>query len=111
VCQTGTPAPIRLPTRRAAGIQGLLDLRTALATVPAVRDALAAANSALLCSIRDSVCSSPALAALALRIDGMLDEEVCQGKAAFLHMTQQIFAVRSGVDGFLDVGAPRLQRL
>ena len=73
--------------------------------VPALRAALSAASSSLLISIRDVVCAVPALQTLAVRIDQLLDDEVCSGKAAFIAVTQQVFAIRTGVDGFLDVGA------
>ena len=89
----------------ASTVQALLDLRSTLSLVPAVRGALAAVSSPLLSSIRDTVCSVPALSALAARIEELLDEEVCSGKAAFIQTTQQVFAIRTGVDGFLDVGA------
>jgi DNA mismatch repair protein MSH4 len=80
--------------------------------VPAVRAALSSASSPLLASIRDVVCAVPALGALAVRIDQLLDDEVCSGKAAFIAVTQQVFAIRTGVDGFLDVGkAVRFRRL
>ena len=88
-----------------AAIQALLDLRTTLAVVPALRTALSPASSSLLVSIRDVVCSVPALQTLAERIDQLLDDEVCSGKAAFIAVTQRVFAIRTGVDGFLDVGA------
>lgn len=88
-----------------AAIQALLDLRSALTVVPALRSALSSASSPLLASIRDVVCSVPALQTLATRIEQLLDDEVCSGKAAFIAVTQQIFAIRIGSDGFLDVGA------
>lgn len=88
-----------------AAIQALLDLRSTLAVVPALRAALSPASSSLLASIRDVVCAVPALPALATRIDRLLDDDVCSGKAAFIAVTQQVFAIRTGVDGFLDVGA------
>ena len=87
-----------------AAIQALLDLRSALAVVPALRASLSSAASPLLSSIRDVVCAVPALHALAVRIEQLLDDEVCSGKAAFITVTQQVFAIRAGVDGFLDVG-------
>ena len=103
----------------------MLDLRSTLALAPSVRDALASATSTLLCSIRDTVCAVPALHALATRIEQVLDDEVCSGRAPFIQTTQQarvgrahisreaahgcprlqVFAIRAGVDGFLDVGA------
>ena len=87
-----------------AAIQALLDLRSALAVVPGLRASLSSASSPLLASIRDVVCAVPALHALAARIEQLLDDEVCTGKAAFITVTQQVFAIRAGVDGFLDVG-------
>ena len=75
--------------------------------VPALRGALSGASSSLLTSIRDVVCAVPALQSLAARIDQLLDDEVCSGKAAFIAVTQQVFALRTGVDGFLDVGEHR----
>jgi DNA mismatch repair protein MSH4 len=80
-----------------------------LAVVPALRTALSSASSSLLASIRDVVCAVPALQTLTVRIDQLLDDEVCSGKAAFIAVTQQVFAIRTGVDGFLDVGAQTLR--
>ncbi len=74
----------------AATVHALLDLRSALTLVPAVREVLGEATSALLRSIRDAVCSVPALQALSARIEELLDEEVCSGKAAFIQTTQQV---------------------
>lgn len=91
-----------------AVLQALLDLRNTLAVVPALRAALSSASSSLLVSIRDVVCAVPALQTLTVRIDQLLDDEVCSGKAAFIAVTQQVFAIRTGVDGFLDVGAQTL---
>lgn len=69
-----------------------------------LRTALSSASTSLLTSIRDVVCAVPALHSLDVRIDQLLDDEVCSGKAAFITLTQQVFAIRAGVDGFLDVG-------
>lgn len=40
---------------------------------------------------------------LELRIEEVINEDVAHSKALFVSRTQQCFAVKSGIDGYLDV--------
>lgn len=87
-------------------IRSILELRTALRLIPAMAAALAPAQCAVLRSIHSNVCQAPGIPALSSRIDALLDDDVCGGRAAFAAKARQVFAVRGGADCYLDMGAP-----
>ena len=93
----GDPTP-----RIAAALEALLQLRTALVAVPALRDSLHSAQSGLLAGLRDGPLAHPALGEALAVLDGVLDEEVVAGRSAFLRRTAQLYAVRRGRDSMLD---------
>lgn len=48
-------------------------------------------------------CGHPTFARMAGTVSQVLDEDAHSGRAAFVNRTQQCFAVRSGLDSFLDL--------
>ena len=48
-------------------------------------------------------CAHPTFAEMAGTVSQVLDEDAHTGRAAFVSRTQQCFAVRSGLDSFLDL--------
>lgn len=48
-------------------------------------------------------CSHPVFAELLTSISAVLDDDAQSSKAAFVNRTQQCFAVKAGVDSFLDL--------
>lgn len=55
--------------------------------------------------------SNPVFAELLQVIDAALDSDVSSSKAAFVNRTQQCFAVKSGVDSFLDLARSSFCRI
>ncbi len=55
--------------------------------------------------------SHPVFADLLQVIDAALDSDVSSSKAAFVNRTQQCFAVKSGVDSFLDLARTSFCRI
>ncbi|GAB4817899.1 hypothetical protein N2152v2_004945 [Parachlorella kessleri] len=58
-----------------------------------------------------STCSYSSFADLLQLLDEVLEQDVQSAKNAFLNRTQQCFAVKGGVDGFLDVARHNFCRL
>ncbi len=83
-------------------IVALLELRSLLRLVPTLGTALSSGSSALLRSMRD-VCASPSLSFLDDKIGALLEDDPVAGKAPFVTKTNCVFAVKTGVCGFLDV--------
>ena len=90
------------PGRVAARIRTLLDTRRALEEVPKLGDALKNANAGLLREIGE-VLRDPFFAGFLTRIDGVFESDVVDGRSSFSAKTRQVFAVKSGVDAFLDI--------
>lgn len=80
----------------------LLAIREGLLALPPLADALSSSNDPFLLSFLEAV-SSPVLRELDDAICGVLDDGVLSGKARFVKWCAAAFAVRSGVDTFLDV--------
>ena len=90
------------PGRVAARIRTLLDTRRALEEVPKLGDALKNTNAGLLREIGE-VLRDPFFAGFLHRIDGVFEPDVVDGRSSFSAKTRQVFAVKSGVDAFLDI--------
>ncbi|KAL4430860.1 hypothetical protein ABPG75_006116 [Micractinium tetrahymenae] len=89
--------------RRIAGmIQSFILLHEALAVLPSLAAALAGARCELLRAVA-AAAGHAAFAELAAELEAVLEEDVASAKNTFLNRTQQCFAVKKGVDGFLDV--------
>ncbi|XP_057853296.2 DNA mismatch repair protein MSH4 isoform X2 [Cryptomeria japonica] len=71
-------------------------LKEALEALPLLSEVLKNAKSFLLCKIHKSICENET-------IEEVIDADVCHARAPFVMRTQQCFAVKSGLDGFLDV--------
>ena len=95
--------------RAAARLKTLLDMRETLAIVPRVGARLHAARSPLLREIGD-VFGAPFHRAFLRAVDDALEPDVVDGKSTFARRTRQAFAVRSGVDAFLDLARERFTR-
>jgi len=70
--------------------------------VPKLGDALKNANAGLLREIGE-VLRDPFFAGFLTRIDGVFESDVVDGRSSFSAKTRQVFAVKSGVDAFLDI--------
>eukprot|EP00898_Chlorokybus_atmophyticus_P008950 jgi/Chlat1/9056/Chrsp94S08358 len=84
-------------------VAGVIELKQTLELVPAAAQALESCQSITLENIRTNVFVHPGLEALKSSIEKVIDEDIIHSKAAFVTRTQQCFAVKAGVDGFLDV--------
>ncbi|EIE21559.1 hypothetical protein COCSUDRAFT_17595 [Coccomyxa subellipsoidea C-169] len=104
-------APGKDPVQRIASlVQSVILLREALTALPSLADALEPAKSELLKAVRANA-SHPVFAELLQVIDAALDSDVSSSKAAFVNRTQQCFAVKSGVDSFLDLARTSFCRI
>ena len=70
--------------------------------MPKLGDALKTANAGLLREIGE-VLRDPFFAGFLTRIDGVFESDVVDGRSSFSAKTRQVFAVKSGVDAFLDI--------
>ena len=70
--------------------------------MPKLGDALKNANAGLLREIGE-VLRDPFFAGFLTRIDGVFESDVVDGRSSFSAKTRQVFAVKSGVDAFLDI--------
>ncbi|CAA7403609.1 unnamed protein product [Spirodela intermedia] len=84
-------------------ISNIIVLKTALDALPFLSKVLKDAKSFLLCNIYKSVCVNEKYARIRKRIGEIIDEDVLHTRAPFIASTQQCFAVKSGIDGLLDV--------
>ncbi|GLJ30559.1 hypothetical protein SUGI_0605080 [Cryptomeria japonica] len=78
-------------------------LKEALEALPLLSEVLKNAKSFLLCKIHKSICENETYGLIKTRIEEVIDADVCHARAPFVMRTQQCFAVKSGLDGFLDV--------
>jgi DNA mismatch repair protein MSH4 len=90
------------PRRVAAAVGAVLSLRELLRSLPPLAEALGGARAELLAALR-AAAGAGAFAALAARLDALLDDEALPARGAFLNRTQQCFALRAGLDPLLDV--------
>ncbi|XP_030513329.1 DNA mismatch repair protein MSH4 isoform X3 [Rhodamnia argentea] len=84
-------------------ISSIILLKTALDALPLLSTVLKEANSSLLVNIHKSVCENQNYAAIRKRIGEVIDEDVLHARVPFVARTQQCFAVKTGIDGLLDI--------
>ncbi|KAI3787643.1 hypothetical protein L1987_42251 [Smallanthus sonchifolius] len=84
-------------------ISSIIVLKTALDVLPLLSKVLKDANSFLLGNIYKSVCENDKYASIRKRIGDVIDEDVLHARVPFVARTQQCFAVKAGIDGFLDI--------
>lgn len=84
-------------------IANIIILKTALDALPFLSKVLKDANSFLLANIYKSVCANDKYASIRKRIGEVIDEDVVHARVPFVARTQQCFAVKAGIDGFLDI--------
>ncbi|KAL7608902.1 hypothetical protein Lser_V15G09656 [Lactuca serriola] len=84
-------------------IGNIIILKTALDALPFLSKVLKDANSFLLANIYKSVCANEKYACMRKRIGEVIDEDVVDARVPFVARTQQCFAVKAGIDGFLDI--------
>ncbi|XP_059644121.1 DNA mismatch repair protein MSH4 [Cornus florida] len=84
-------------------ISSIILLKTALEALPLVSKVLKDAKTFLLGNIYKSVCESEKYASIRKRIGEVIDEDVLHARVPFVARTQQCFAVKAGIDGFLDI--------
>ncbi|KAM6557226.1 hypothetical protein CsatB_004245 [Cannabis sativa] len=84
-------------------ISSVILLKTALDALPLLSKVLKDAKSFLLANIYKSVCENEKYALIRKRIGEVIDEDVLHARVPFVARTQQCFAVKAGIDGFLDI--------
>ncbi|KAL6556890.1 MutS protein msh4 [Orobanche hederae] len=84
-------------------ISSIVLLKTALDALPLLSKALKDANCFLLKKIYKSICENEKFASMRKRIGEVMDEDVFHTRVPFVARTQQCFAVKAGLDGFLDI--------
>ncbi|KAD5316754.1 hypothetical protein E3N88_16700 [Mikania micrantha] len=84
-------------------ISSIIVLKTALDALPLLSTVLKDANSFLLGNIYKSVCENDKYASIRKRIGDVIDEDVLHTRVPFVARTQQCFAIKAGIDGFLDI--------
>ncbi|CAM8882773.1 unnamed protein product [Rhodiola kirilowii] len=84
-------------------VASIILLKTALDALPLLSKVLKDAKSFLLENIYHSVCESEKYGSIRKRIGEVIDEDVLHARAPFVARTQQCFAIKAGIDGFLDV--------
>ncbi|KAG0569175.1 hypothetical protein KC19_6G071100 [Ceratodon purpureus] len=83
-------------------VNSIILLKEALDRLPSLQEALQDAKCSLLSNIRD-ICSNESFRLLLQRIEEVINEDIAHSRALFVSRTQQCFAVKSGIDGYLDV--------
>jgi len=96
------PPPPPNPAKVAAKIKTILGVRATLRVVPGVGDALRACASPLLREI-GSTCGKDFFQSFLTRVDDVFEPDVVEGRSTFAQRTRQVFAVKGGVDAFLDL--------
>ncbi|XP_030467620.1 DNA mismatch repair protein MSH4 [Syzygium oleosum] len=84
-------------------ISSIILLKTALDALPLLSMVLKQAKSSLLVNVHKSVCENQKYAAIRKRIGEVIDEDVLHARVPFVARTQQCFAVKTGIDGLLDI--------
>ncbi|CAL9145540.1 unnamed protein product [Musa hybrid cultivar] len=84
-------------------ISDIIVLKTALDALPFLSKVLKDAKSLLLHNIYRTVCENKNYEGMRKRIVDVIDEDVAHARAPFIACTQQCFAIKSGIDGLLDV--------
>ncbi|CAL8469479.1 g9020 [Coccomyxa elongata] len=105
------------PVQRIASlVQSTILLREALTALPSLADALQPAKSELLkAASHDQAVRAntvhPAFAKLLQTVDEVLDRDAASSRTPFVNRTQQCFAVKGGVDSFLDLARSSFCRI
>ncbi|XP_078442828.1 MUTS-like protein 4 isoform X2 [Wolffia australiana] len=84
-------------------ISNIIVLKTALDALPFLSKEVKNAKSFLLSNIYKTVCLNEKYERIRKRIGEIIVEDVLHTKAPFLASTQQCFAVKTGIDGLLDI--------
>ncbi|CAM6083505.1 unnamed protein product [Calypogeia fissa] len=91
-------------TRRSQSlVAGIILLRETLELLPLLLKILQHAKCSLLCNINESLGSHSGYVQLRQKIAEVVAADVQSGRSSFIAKTNQFSAVKSGVDGFLDV--------
>ncbi|CAH8337856.1 unnamed protein product [Eruca vesicaria subsp. sativa] len=91
-------------TRRSQNmISSIILLKTALDALPLLAMALKDAKCFLLANIYKSVCENDRYAAIRKRVGEVIDDDVLHARVPFVARSQQCFALKAGIDGFLDM--------
>ncbi|KAL8137932.1 hypothetical protein V2J09_003933 [Rumex salicifolius] len=84
-------------------VSSIILLKTALDALPLLSKVLKDARSFLLTNIYKSVCENETYGLIRKRIAEMIDKDVAHARVPFVARTQQCFAVKTGIDGLLDI--------
>ncbi|KAF3335531.1 DNA mismatch repair protein MSH4 [Carex littledalei] len=84
-------------------ISDIIVLKTALDALPFLSKVLKDAKSSLLSNIFRTICENPKYSEMRNRIGEAIDEDAVHSRAPFVAWTQHCFAIKAGIDGFLDV--------
>ncbi|XP_051114456.1 DNA mismatch repair protein MSH4 [Andrographis paniculata] len=84
-------------------ISSIILLKTALDALPLLSKVLKDANCFLLKNIYKSISQNEKFVSIKRRIGEVIDEDVLHARVPFVARTQQCFAVKAGIDGFLDI--------
>eukprot|EP00850_Spirogloea_muscicola_P017828 SM000157S02058 [mRNA] locus=s157:50974:56629:- [translate_table: standard] len=89
--------------RNEALVASIILLKETMDLLPRLAEVLEPAKSMLLHNIRNNVCLQPTLEAVKDKIAQVVEADVLHARAPFVARTQQCFAVKAGIDGFLDL--------
>ncbi|CAN7132284.1 unnamed protein product [Brassica rapa subsp. narinosa] len=91
-------------TRRSQNmISSIILLKTALDALPLLAMALKDAKCFLLANIYKTVCENDRYASIRKRVGEVIDDDVLHARVPFVARSQQCFALKAGIDGFLDM--------
>lgn len=91
-------------TRRSQNmISSIILLKTALDALPLLAMALKDAKCFLLSNIYKTVCENDKYASIRKRVGEVIDDDVLHARVPFVARSQQCFALKAGIDGFLDM--------
>lgn len=91
-------------------IQSLVHLQDLLRCLPSLATVLENANSDILVAVQNA-CNQTCFANLLDELESTLDENAHGRKGAFMNRTQQCFAVKTGINGLLDISRSTFSRL
>ncbi|KAF8098214.1 hypothetical protein N665_0271s0031 [Sinapis alba] len=91
-------------TRRSQNmISSIILLKTALDALPLLAMAIKDAKCFLLANIYKTVCENDRYASIRKRVGEVIDDDVLHARVPFVARSQQCFALKAGIDGFLDM--------
>ncbi|KAL1194582.1 DNA mismatch repair protein MSH4 [Cardamine amara subsp. amara] len=91
-------------TRRSQNmISSIILLKTALDALPLLAKVLKDAKCFLLANVYKSVCENDRYGTIRKKIGEVIDDDVLHARVPFVARTQQCFALKAGIDGFLDI--------